>query len=179
MQLFFYFYFLTALFGLNFSNLANSIGIHRETLQKYIDILKESYIIVTIRPFYKNQPKELRKMPKVYMLDTGLRNMLINDFTVLNSHPTKGELIENIAFNLLYFKRIDNQTIYYWKTKTQQEIDFIIRENSQLKAFEIKYGSNTSNHFTAFLNTYPTATCQTVRFKYSLKENEIPLWKLT
>ncbi len=164
---------------LNFSNLANSIGIHRETLQKYIDILQESYIIVTIRPFYKNQPKELRKMPKVYMLDTGLRNMLINDFTVLNSHPTKGELIENIAFNLLYFKRIDNQTIYYWKTKTQQEIDFIIRENSQLKAFEIKYGSNTSNHFTAFLNTYPTATCQTVRFKYSLKENEIPLWKLT
>lgn len=162
----------------NISNIAKIIGIHRETIQKYIDILKESYIIATIRPFFKNQPKELRKMPKVYMLDTGLRNMLINDFTDLKSHPSKGELVENIAFNLLYFQKVDNQTIYYWKTKSQQEIDFIIRENSEIKALEIKYGNNKSNHFTAFLNAYPNANCQTARFKYYFNEEEIPFWAL-
>lgn len=163
---------------LNISKMSTSIGIHRETLQRYIDILKESYIIATIQPFYGNQSKELRKMPKAYLLDTGLRNMLVKNFTDLKSHQDKGELVENIVFNLLYFDQSRNQSIHYWKTKSQQEIDFVIREDEKITAIEVKYGDNNSNHFVAFLNAYPEATCYIARFKYHYKVNEIPLWSL-
>jgi predicted AAA+ superfamily ATPase len=161
---------------LNISKLSTSIGIHRVTLQRYIDILRESYIIATIQPFYGNQTRELRKMPKVYLLDTGLRNMLIKNFTELKINQDKGELVENIVFNLIYFSKKSNQSIHYWKTKSQQEIDFVIREDEKITAIEVKYGENKPKHFTAFLNAYPEATCYTARFKYQYKSNENPLW---
>lgn len=161
---------------MNISELAKDVGLHRETLQKYLNILEDSFIIGILRPFYSNLNKELRKMPKAYLLDTGLRNMLVKNFTLLSKRQDKGELVENAFFNRLYYSKNAATTIHYWKTKAGQEIDFIKRENDLITAYEVKYGDDRTNHFNSFRNKYPQAICRFVRFHYRHKENELPFW---
>ena len=161
---------------LNVSELSRNVGLHHETTKKYIMTLEESFIISTIRPFYAQLDKELRKMPKVYMIDTGVRNMLLNDFSDLQTRMDKGELIENIFYmNLLRGKQVTTE-IKYWRTKQGGEIDFVVKEGGQISAYEVKYGDDRSNHFRSFQNAYPQANCYIVRFKYQYKEGELPLW---
>lgn len=160
----------------NISELARDVGLHRETLQKYLIGLEESYIISLVRPFHNNFEKEMRKMPKVYFIDTGIRNMLVNNLSPLDQRPDKGELVESIFFaNLLRNSHVTTR-IMYWKTKNAGEVDFVVSEDGRINAFEVKYGADTKNHFRSFLNLYPKATCKMVRYLYEYAEDELPLW---
>lgn len=161
---------------INISELSRNVGLHRESVQKYLMTLEESFIISTISPFYSNPDKELRKMPKIYMADTGLRNMLINDFRALETRPDRGELIENTFFlSLLHSLEISTK-IHYWKTKQGNEVDFVLKSPEHIIAYELKYGGNSQNHFNLFRSYYPQATCFTVRHHYEPKDGELPLW---
>ncbi|MCD8480722.1 MAG: DUF4143 domain-containing protein [Candidatus Cloacimonetes bacterium] len=160
----------------NISELARDVGLHRETLHKYLIGLEESYIISLVRPFHNNFEKEMRKMPKVYFIDTGIRNMLVNNLSPLDQRPDKGELVESIFFaNLLRNSHVTTR-IMYWKTKNAGEVDFVVSEDGRINAFEVKYGADTKNHFRSFLNLYPKATCKMVRYLYEYAEDELPLW---
>lgn len=161
---------------INVSELARDVGLHRETLQKYLLGLEESYIISLIRPFHNNFEKEMRKMPKIYFIDTGIRNMLVNDLSPLDQRQDRGELAENVFFlNLLRNSRVTTQ-IMYWKTKRGAEVDFVVKEDGVIDAYEVKYGSSTQNHFQSFLKLYPEARCRMVRYQYEYHEDELPLW---
>lgn len=161
---------------MNISELSRNVGLHRESVQKYLMALEESFIIGTITPFYSNLDKELRKMPKVYMADTGLRNMLINDFRALESRPDRGELVENgFYLNLVQARELTSK-IHYWKTKQGNEIDFVLKSQDGITAFEVKYGSSSQNYFSTFRRAYPESNCFTVRYHYQQKPGELPLW---
>ncbi len=69
---------------INIDALSNSLGISRKNVEKYITILENTFIIKRIYPYYKNYSKEVIKTPKVYFLDLGLRNYIINNFNPLN-----------------------------------------------------------------------------------------------
>lgn len=160
----------------NVSALGRNVGLHQETIKKYIMTLEESFIISTIRPYYAQLDKELRKLPKVYMIDTGIRNMLLNDFGDLQVRMDRGELIENVFYmNLLRGKSVTTE-VKYWRTKQGGEIDFVVKEDGALAAYEVKFGDDKSNHFRSFLNAYPEARCRMVRYKYRYKDGELPLW---
>ncbi|MDD4223270.1 MAG: ATP-binding protein [Candidatus Cloacimonetes bacterium] len=161
---------------INISELSRNVGLHRESVQKYLLTLEESFIVSTIRPFYSRLDKELRKMPKVYLQDTGIRNMLVNDFSALNGRRDRGELVENVFFLGLLKNQELTTRIRYWKTKQGNEVDFVVTEGDSITAYEVKYGSDRSNHFSSFLNAYPHARCFTVRHKYKYKQAELPLW---
>lgn len=161
---------------MNISELSRNVGLHRESVQKYLMALEESFIIGTITPFYSNLDKELRKMPKVYMADTGLRNMLINDFRALESRPDRGELVENGFYLSLVQARELTSKIHYWKTKQGNEIDFVLKSQDGITAFEVKYGSSNQNYFSTFRRAYPESNCFTVRYHYQQKPGELPLW---
>lgn len=161
---------------MNISELSRNVGLHRESVQKYLMALEESFIIGTITPFYSNLDKELRKMPKVYMTDTGLRNMLINDFRALESRPDRGELVENGFYLSLVQARELTSKIHYWKTKQGNEIDFVLKSQDWITAFEVKYGSSNQNYFSTFRRAYPESNCFTVRYHYQQKPGELPLW---
>ncbi len=161
---------------MNISELSRNVGLHRESVQKYLMALEESFIIGTITPFYSNLDKELRKMPKVYMADTGLRNMLINDFRALESRPDRGELVENGFYLSLVQARELTSKIHYWKTKQGNEIDFVLKSQDGITAFEVKYGSSSQNYFSTFRRAYPESNCFTVRYHYQQKPGELPLW---
>ena len=123
---------------LNFSNFTSNCGISRQTLERYLFILENTFVIQLISPFYRNRKKEITKMPKVYFLDTGIRNLIMGDLNDLDSRGDAGSLVENSVFLMI----VDNvdllDEILYWRTKAGAEVDFVLR-GEQLRAYEVKY----------------------------------------
>ncbi|MDD4310015.1 MAG: ATP-binding protein [Candidatus Cloacimonetes bacterium] len=159
---------------INLQKLSGEINLHTETVKNYLLALETSYLVTMIKPFFSNQNAEQRKMPKAYFIDTGIRNMLINNFNAPDIRTDKGELFENLIFiNLLHKKNVLSE-IKFWKSKAKQEIDFVVKESGSITAYEVKYGNDRQNHFTAFLHSYPGAKCYFVRFNYTFQEDELP-----
>jgi predicted AAA+ superfamily ATPase len=113
--------------------------------------------------------KELRKMPKVFFADSGLRNHFINNFEPVLLREDRGALFENFVFRLFYDK-IQEDNIKYWRTQKQQEIDFII--NSK-KAFEVKFSASSfkPSKYAAFKKSYPDIPLQLIHYENVLQTN--------
>jgi predicted AAA+ superfamily ATPase len=103
-------------------------------ITKWVDILEQTYIIRMVRPFHRNLVTELRKNPKVYFIDPGLRNYAINDFSPLNSRSDRGELAENFVFN-----QLKPENINYWRTAGKAEVDFIADTGRGILPIEVKF----------------------------------------
>ena len=107
---------------LNILELSNTLGIARQTIEDYLFIMENTYIIKRIYPFYKNIRSELTKMPKVYLEDSGIVNILVNKTF---SRVISGSLLENSVYmNLRRNSPVEN--IYFWRTNKGQEVDFIL-----------------------------------------------------
>ncbi|ODS30086.1 MAG: hypothetical protein SCARUB_04802 [Candidatus Scalindua rubra] len=125
---------------LNINSLSKVLKITRKEVEKYIAVLEHTFVIKLIYPFFKNYKKEITKTPKIYFLDLGLRNFIINNFNTLDLRNDVGGLFENF-----YFLELLNKDVYgfnkinFWRTTNQTEIDFIITEPEQVKAVEVKF----------------------------------------
>jgi len=125
---------------LNIENLSKSLRISRVLIEKYIQILENTFIIKRIYPFFKNYKKEITKMPKIFFLDLGLRNYVLNNFGPIEFREDRGRLFENF-----YLLELLNKDIYslnkinYWRTTNQTEIDFVITGENISKAVEVKW----------------------------------------
>lgn len=161
---------------INLQSIFRTIELHYETVLSYLMVLEASFIISKITPFYTNKTKEMVKMPKVYMIDMGIRNKLVNNLNPPESREDKGELFENLVFLNLLHKKDALTEIKYWKTKFQQEVDFVVNRNQAITAYEAKFGKDRNNHFTAFSRAYPKAQCRIVRYDYRYKEDELPAY---
>ncbi|MEI6277483.1 MAG: ATP-binding protein [Prolixibacteraceae bacterium] len=140
----------------NVNELSSTLRIKNTTVDNYLSILQKCFHIALVKPFYRNLRKELVKMPKVFLLDTGLRNCLLNNFQPLSVRTDKGELWENTVFRLLA-DQIGADGIQYWRTSGGNEVDFILTESDQLKAIEVKFDLNQVNRtkYKIFMQTYP------------------------
>ena len=119
-----------------YDNLSHDAGISFVTIKKYINFLEKTYICKLVKPFYKNKRKEIVKIPKVFFFDTGLRNVVVNDFRLFNDRIDAGELLENAVWMQLNRQGIDTQ---YWRDKSKNEVDFILDMSHQgIVAIEIK-----------------------------------------
>ncbi len=122
---------------LNKVEVSNTLGIHFKTLENYLDILKGTFIFSFLRPFYTNIRKELSKMPKVYVEDMGvIRYSTGRNFT--NFKIIEGSTVENFVYNhlsLIFSK--DN--IYFYRTISKSEIDFIVKNKDKLVPIEVKF----------------------------------------
>jgi predicted AAA+ superfamily ATPase len=108
----------------------------------YLEIIEETFLIKIIRPFYKNKNKELTKIPKIYFIDSGVRNYFINNFNKLSLRTDSGYLFEGFIMSELIKKDIDK--IKFWQNKNKQEVDLIIEGNT-LIPLEIKFKENLKN----------------------------------
>lgn len=125
----------------NVNELSGTLGIGRDTVNRYLSILENSFIIQTLPPFHSNTRKELSKMPKVFFLDTGLRNFALRNFSELVFRPDKGSLFENSIFSEL-FKNLDIiEQLYFWRTISKTEVDFVL-VGDQNWSFEVKLTGN-------------------------------------
>ena len=141
----------------NLRELSNTINIVYRTLEKYIGTLEKTFILRQFPPFFKNLRKELTKMPKIYFLDTGLRNFALNSFENFDVRQDKGALLENFIFSEI-FKQTDLK-LHFWRTKEKAEVDFILTDYVktilpiEAKAIALK-SPQISRSFRSFVNHY-------------------------
>jgi predicted AAA+ superfamily ATPase len=143
----------------NYNELGNLIGLKSETVEEYIHLLEQSFVIYRLNSYHTNQRNEIKKGKKVYFTDLGIRNAIINDFSVFEVRKDKGNLFENFIINEIikqneYQEKFEK--FYFWRTNEQQEIDLIIEKNSKLKAIEIKWNPKAKAKLPkSFSNKYP------------------------
>lgn len=134
-----------------------------QTIDSYIHTMKKSFHITEIRPFHQNISKEIRKMPKLYFNDLGLRNFFAKNFNPIAQRNDKGVLFENFVFRRFYDK-YDEFDIQFWRTQKKHEIDFIINRKS---AFEVKFSDKQFNKkkYLFFTEQYPEIKLELIHYK--------------
>lgn len=143
----------------NYNELGKLIGLKSETVEEYIHLLEQTFVIYRLNSFHTNQRNEIKKGKKVYFNDLGIRNAIINDFSPFEIRKDKGNLFENFIVNELikkneYEEKFEN--FYFWRTTEQQEVDLIMEKNGQLKSYEIKWSAKTKAKLPlSFSNKYP------------------------
>ncbi len=137
----------------NSREVGNDLKIDRMTVEAYLRVMRKSFHVSIVKPFSRNLSKELRKMPKLYLNDLGLRNYFVNDFSPIASRDDKGNLLENYAFRL-FLDHYPLDEIKFWRTQKGQEVDFIIAEKN---AYEIKYNQSgyDPSKYQYFKEKYP------------------------
>jgi len=145
----------------SYNELANLVGINKETVENYIDLLEKSFVVFTLRSFSRNLRNELKKSKKIYFYDNGVRNALIGNFNPIELRNDVGALWENyIISERIKFTEYHNfyGHRYFWRTKTKQEIDYIEERDGKLFAYEFKWNKHKKSKIPAsFIRTYPKA----------------------
>lgn len=140
----------------NINELASTLRIKNETVARYLVVMQKCFLIASIKPFFRNLRKELVKMPKVFLLDTGLRNCLLNNFQPMATRTDRGELWENSVFRVLADK-YGLDEIHYWRTSAGNEVDFVMPYISEPRAIEAKFDKSQvkGTKYKNFIETYP------------------------
>src|SRR5690554_2318739 len=143
------------------SELSRLIGLDVKTVDKYLAILEKSFVIFSIPSFSRNLRNEIKKGKKYYFCDIGIRNALINQFAPLTSRNDVGQLWKNYLMSERQ-RYLSNNNIYcssyFWRTHSQQEIDYIEERDGVLSTYEFKFGSNKSvKRNKLFETTYPNS----------------------
>jgi predicted AAA+ superfamily ATPase len=149
------------------AELATSLGLNFQTVEKYLDLLEKVFVIFKVNGFSRNLRKEIRKSSRYYFFDNGVRNSLIRNFNPPNLRNDIGQLWENF---LVIERRKANQTAeravnsYFWRTYDQKEIDCIEEYGGKLHGYEFKWQAGGIRRAVRneFLETYPDSELMTV-----------------
>ncbi len=151
----------------SYSELANALKTNKATIERYIRLLEQAFIIYHLPPFSRNLRNELKKMRKIYFYDVGIRNALINAYGPIDLRPDIGVLWENFLLSeRIKYNRNHQQFInsYFWRTHQQQEIDYLEEKNMRLSAFEFKWNPKKTRTKPpqSFIRAYPNTPFQTI-----------------
>ena len=143
------------------SSLSNLLDTSSQTIARYVDILEKMFIIKRLYSLSRNPRKEIRKGYKVYFLDLGIRNSVLQNHTPLDVRADKGALFENF-FIIERLKLLKNHSIgantYFWRTVDQKEIDYIEERGGALYPYECAFTEKSVARINAsFQALYPTA----------------------
>lgn len=129
----------------SYNELAQTCGLDPKTVESYVTLLEQSYIIFRLGSFSRNLRNELKFARKIYFWDCGIRNAVIGNYQMLESRLDTGALFENYMVaerlkKLRYEKSYAKS--YFWRSKLKQEIDYIEEMDGQLAAVEFKWNPN-------------------------------------
>jgi predicted AAA+ superfamily ATPase len=146
----------------NYNELAGTIGVNKITIQKYIDILEKGYLVFRLNSFSRNLRNEIKRNRKIYFYDNGIRNIIIGNFNPLRLRTDVGALWENFLISERRKQNIYKETfarMYFWRTKQQQEIDFVEEKDGKVFGFEFKWKSKSKIKLPeTFIKTYNAET---------------------
>ncbi len=146
--------------------LGKQLNLNKSTVERYLDLLTKVFILFRVGGFSGNLRKEVVKTSKWYFFDNGIRNTLINDFSLPAQRRDMGALWENYLFSeRLKHNRYERLPIdtYFWRTYEQAEIDLIERKNDEIHAFEFKWSDTKQVKVPlAFSKAYPNATFEVI-----------------
>jgi predicted AAA+ superfamily ATPase len=145
--------------------LGSQLGISKNTVEKYLDLLSKVYILHKVEGFSRNLRKEITKNSRWYFLDNGIRNATIANFNPITSRNDVGQLWENymISERLKYqeYNRISVNN-YFWRTYEQQEIDWIEERDGRLYGYEFKWKDSKVKIPPQWLKAYPEASFEVI-----------------
>ena len=148
---------------LNTASLSREMGISVPTIQKYLNILEETFIIKRVVPFSRNRSVEISKNPKIFFVDSGLQSILwLNNFQEI----LLGSVFETNIFSELV-KKYGRSNIRFWRTKIGQEIDFIVQKDDlTVLPMEAKtnFGQFSENAMKIFQKKYKVDKWNVVAF---------------
>lgn len=151
----------------SYSEVARTVGSDPKTVERYIDLLEKSYVLYSLPGLSRNLRNELKKTRKIYFYDTGIRNAVIQNYAPIALRSDVGGLWENF-FIMERIKRNAylgrHVNYYFWRTTTQQEIDFIEESDGQFTIFEMKWNpAKASAKFPqSFMDAYHPAEAAVV-----------------
>jgi len=153
----------------SYQELGNHLGMSKNTVEKYLDLLSKVFVLVKVEGFSRNLRKEVTKSPRWYFLDNGIRNAVIANFNSIDRRDDLGQLWGNhlITERLKYqqaTRMVSNN--YFWRTYEQQEIDWVEEREGKLYGYEFKWKKGPSKAPSAWTKTY-----QEAEFKVITQEN--------
>lgn len=134
----------------NYSELAQIVNVDKNTVSKYIDILEKGYIIFKLNSFSRNVRNEIKTNKKIYFYDNGIRNMVIGNFNPIELRTDLGALWENFLISERIKQNEYKQSLartYFWRTKQQQEVDFVEDIGGAIFGFEFKWRNKKNQKF--------------------------------
>ena len=144
----------------SFNELGGQLGISKNTVERYLELLEKVFVIFKISGFSRNLRKEITKNARYYFYDTGIRNALINNFNPLNMRDDIGMLWENY----IICERLKKQEYlaisannYFWRTYDQKEIDLVEERGGKLYGYEIKWKTGKLKPPKTWLEGYKNA----------------------
>jgi predicted AAA+ superfamily ATPase len=147
-------------------SIGRELDLNKSTVSRYLDLLSKVFIIYNLNGFSRNLDNEITKMGKWYFHDNGIRNALIKNFNLLNMLDDHGKLWENYLVSerlkLNEYTRL-HATNFFWRTHTQQEIDWIEDRGGKLHAYEFKWGNTKKSKIPPqWAKAYPDSEFQVV-----------------
>lgn len=150
----------------SYNELSQMSSMDSKTVERYITLLEQCYIIFRLPSFSRNLRHELKASRKIYFYDNGIRNALIADYRAPEVRQDIGALWENFVIaermkSNEYYHRWVNR--YFWRTKQQQEIDYLEESGGKLHAYEMKWNQRAKASITkTFTEAYPNTEFQVI-----------------
>ncbi|GHT03088.1 ATPase [Bacteroidia bacterium] len=149
----------------SYEELGRKLGMSKNTVEKYLDLLAKTFVIFRLGAFSRNLRKEITKAGKWYFYDNGIRNALIGAYNSLAIRQDVGALWENYLISERMKKNLNenrNKDLYFWRTYDGQEIDLLEVAGDDIDAFEFKWGDKIPKSPEAFAKNYPQSSYQVV-----------------
>lgn len=155
---------------ISYTELAKEVGVSRDTIYNYANLLEQAFIVFRLTPLYTNKTKEINKSHKIYFYDVGIRNALIGNTDPIDIRPDKGAIFENFFIAEKIKERaysMRSSDIHFWRNRQGSEVDFVesISAGKDISAYECKWKGKTTAP-TSFKTAYPNA-----RFECITTEN--------
>jgi predicted AAA+ superfamily ATPase len=152
----------------SYDELGKQLGMSKNTVEKYLDVLSKVYVIYRLGAYSTNQRNEVSKAGKWYFYDNGIRNAIIGNFNPISLRQDIGGLWESYLIG----ERIkqnnylgQNKDFYFWRVYGGKEIDLIETSANDIQAFEFKWGDKIPKIPAAFAINYPNAKYSVINQK--------------
>lgn len=152
----------------SYNEIGQICGLDSKTVERYIDVLEQSYIVFRLGSFSRNLRNELKKSRKIYFYDLGIRNAILNNYTPFENRSSSeiGALWENYLIverlkSSEYSRAYCNR--YFWRTKQQQELDYVEEYDGVLHTYEFKWTKDRDAKYPSlFMTAYPGSTHEVI-----------------
>lgn len=143
------------------NELSSLTGLDVKTVDRYLNLLEQSFVIFRLPSFARNMRNEIKRGRKIYFVDNGVPNTVLSTFTPFEHRSDRGALWENYLISERR-KYLSNHGIsahmYFWRTHSQQEIDYIEERDGALYAYEFKWSAHKRATIpSSFKEAYPSA----------------------